>query len=68
MNQHNDMETQLEQARKKNLAEIQKTKQCRADFEKLKTQYNSQVDDLRRKIHAENKSRELNQAQAIKNE
>ena len=58
MQEENDLEKQLEQARKKNLAEIQKTKVLRAEFDKLKTNYSSQVEDLRKKLGAENSRRE----------
>lgn len=54
------MEAELEQARKKSQVEIQKTQQMRAEFNKLRSNYNSQVSDLRQKLDAENKRREAN--------
>lgn len=47
------------------MAEIQKTKQLRTDFNKLKSTYGSQVDDLRRKLEAENSRREQSHSEAV---
>ena len=59
-----DLEAKLAQARQKNLGDIQKTKQFRTDFEKLKSNYSTQVESLRRQLDAENKRREKNQEDA----
>ena len=39
MQEENDLEKQLDQARRRNLAEIEKTRTLRADFDKLKANY-----------------------------
>ena len=66
MNHVSDAEKQLIAARKKNLGDVQKTKQLRSEFDQLKTSYQSQVDDLRQKLSAENQKRERNQIESIK--
>jgi len=38
----------------------------RSEFDQLKTSYQSQVDDLRQKLNAENKKREGNQLESIR--
>ena len=68
MNQQTELEAQLEQARKLNLGEIQKTKQMRGEFNKLKTNYYTQIEDLRKQLDLENHRREANQNLAIQTE
>jgi len=53
-----DLEQQLEKARQTNKSQIEKTKQLRSEFTSLKTNYCSQVEELRKKLEAENKNRE----------
>ena len=61
MTQISDLEKQLEAARKKNHLDTQKTKQLRTDFTQLKTNYQLQIEELRKKLVSENQRRESNQ-------
>lgn len=68
MQHETDLEAKLDAARKKNLAEVQKTKQLRTEFTQLKSNYMTQVEDLRRQLEAENKKREKSQNEALSTE
>ena len=68
MQHETDLEAKLDAARKKNLAEVQKTKQQRTEFTQLKSEYMTQVEDLRRQLEAENKKREKSQNEALSTE
>ena len=68
MQEESNLEVQLDAARKKNLEDVQKTKQLRTEFSKLKSNYNSEIEDLRRKLNAENQRRESSQSDALTTE
>ena len=60
------MEKALDRAREQNRADLEKTKQLKNDFDKLKDQYYGQIDDLKKKLDAENGKREHGQDDANK--
>ena len=66
--EQSSLEAQLAAARKKNLADLEKTKSLRAEFQTLKSNYMSQIDDLRHKLNVENQNREGSQNQALTTE
>ena len=59
-----DLEKALDRAREQNRADLQNTRKLKVDFDKLKDQYYDQIDDLKKKLDAENRKRENGQNEA----
>ena len=61
-----DLEKALDREREQNRADLQNTRKLKVDFDKLKEQYYDQIDDLRKKLDAENRKRENGQNESNK--
>ena len=61
-----ELEKALDREREQNRADLQNTRKLKVDFDKLKEQYYDQIDDLRKKLDAENRKRENGQNESNK--